>query len=600
MISSSPGGSRRHRRGARPWWILLAPLLVGCASIDPESWSEALRSLAGGQPWLLLCILALATLVSEDLTCVAGGLLVAEGRLELGTAIVACGIGIFLGDLALFGAGRWIGRPVLASRWVRKRITEGALDRAARWLERWGAWVVVATRFVPGSRLPTYLAAGVLRTSFWEFTGLFALAVVLWTPPLVWLSAVLGGRALHTLESSRWRLWLILGAAVVLLLLLRWLARLASSHEARRRLVGRLGRWRRWEFWPPWVFYPPVAAYCVWLALRHGGPTVFTAANPAIPAGGFVGESKRDLLERLGGGVEGAAPPPWRFLAGHLSLAERMASLDDFLAEESVAFPLVLKPDAGQRGSGVAIVRGRLAARAYLKRAAGDVIAQVWVDGLELGLFYVRRPDEQRGRVVGVTEKVLPEVIGDGRRTVRELVLDDDRAVLLADLYLERLAGQLRRVPAAGERVPLAQLGTHCRGAVFLDGGSLATDALTDTVDRLSQSIPGFYFGRYDVRAPSRSAAREGRNLAVLEINGVTSEPTHVYDPRYGLVTAYRAFFWQWRTAFEIGSENRRRGVPTVGLRRLWGDWRAYRRSAVGHPPEPPLPGPGRGDEAAA
>ncbi|MEZ5332785.1 MAG: VTT domain-containing protein [Thermoanaerobaculia bacterium] len=594
----SPGSSRRGAPG--PWWIAAFALLVGCGTVDPQIWSESLRTLAGGQPWVLLCVLGLATLVSEDLTCVAGGLLVAEGRLELGPAIVACGVGIFLGDLALFGAGRWIGRPVLASRWVRKRVTEGALDRAARWLEHWGAWVVVATRFVPGSRLPTYVAAGVLRTSFWEFTGLFALAVVLWTPPLVWLSAVLGERALHTLESSRWRLWVVLGVAVVLVLVLRWVARLITSHEARRRLVGRLGRWRRWEFWPPWVFYPPVVAYCGWLALRHGGPTVFTAANPAIPAGGFVGESKRDLLELVGAGVEGAAPPPWTFLGGGLSLAQRMAQLERFLTTPGVAFPLVLKPDSGQRGSGVAIVRDRWAARAYLESATEDVLAQSWVDGLELGLFYVRRPGEETGRLVGVTEKVLPVVTGDGRRTVRELVLDDDRAVLLADLYLARLDGQLRRVPAAGERVPLAQLGTHCRGAVFLDGGELATEALSTTVDRLSRSLPGFHFGRYDVRVPSREAAREGRDLAVLEVNGVTSEPTHVYDPRYGALAAYRAFFWQWRTAFEIGAENRRRGVPTVGLRRLWADWRAYRRSAVTHPPEPPLPVPDGGDGVAA
>jgi membrane protein DedA with SNARE-associated domain len=580
--------------------LSIALALAGCASVDPGGWSESLGALAGDEPWLLLCLLAAATLISEDLTCVAGGLLVAAGRLELVPAIVACGTGIFVGDLALFAAGRKVGRPLLTGRWVRGRVSEAALERAARWLERWGAWVVVATRFVPGSRLPTYLAAGILQTRAWTFALLFALAVVSWTPVLVGLSAVAGDRALARLEGSRWAVGIVLLGGLTLLVVVRWAVALTTSAAARRRLVGRLGRWRHWEHWPAWLFYPPVVLYCLWLALRHGGATTFTAANPAIPGGGLVGESKRSLLELLGTGVEGAAPPPWRFLSGGRPLAERLLELEGLLAEGMVRYPLVLKPDVGQRGSGVVIVRDRVAARAYLAQAENDVIVQPWVPGLELGLFYVRRPGQERGRVMAVTEKHLPEVIGDGRSTVEELVLADDRAVRLPDLYLERLATQRRRVPSPGERVPLAQLGTHCRGAVFLDGARLLTAELTDTIDRLSRCFEGFHFGRYDVRVPSARAAREGRDLVVLEINGVASEPTHVYDPRYGLLDAYRAFFWQWRTAFEIGAENRRRGVRTVPLRELVAAWRAYRHGARSHPPEPPLPAPDQGGEVPA
>jgi len=580
--------------------LALALALAGCAGVDPGRWSESLGTLAGGQPWLLLCFLAAATLLSEDLTCVAGGLLVAEGRLELVPTVVACGAGILVGDLALFAAGRRVGRPLLASRWLRGRVSDAALERAARWLERWGAWVVVATRFVPGSRLPTYLAAGILRTRAWMFALLFALAVAMWTPALVGLSAVAGDRALARLEGSRWAVAIVLFGVPTLLIVVRRAVALATSEAARRRLVGRLGRWRHWEHWPAWLFYPPVVLYCLWLALRHGGPTTFTAANPAIPGGGLVGESKRSLLELLGTGVEGAAPPPWRFVPGDRPLAERLLELEGLLAEGTVRYPLVLKPDVGQRGSGVVIVPDGAAARGYLEQVECDVIVQPWVPGLELGLFYVRRPGEERGRVTAVTEKRLPEVIGDGRSTVEELVLADDRAVRLADLYLGRLATQRRRVPSAGERVPLARLGTHCRGAVFLDGDCLLTEELSETIDRLSRSFEGFHFGRYDVRVPSARAAREGWDLVVLDINGVASEPTHVYDPRYGLLDAYRAFFWQWRTAFEIGAENRRRGVRTVPLRGLVAAWRSYRRGARSHPPEPPLPAPEQGGEVPA
>jgi len=114
--------------------------------------------------------------------------------------------------------------------------------------------------------------------------------------------------------------------------------------------------------------------------------------------------------------------------------------------------------------------------------------------------------------------------------------------------------------------VRLTDLGTHCRGAVFLDGARFATPELTEAVERISRSFEGFYFGRYDLRAPSYEDFEAGRGLKVLELNGVTSEATHVYDPGIRLVDAYRVLFEQWRLAFEVGRRNRERGVEPVGI----------------------------------
>src|SRR5690242_9119822 len=72
-----------------------------------------------------------------------------------------------------------------------------------------------------------------------------------------------------------------------------------GSSRARRRFAGRLKRLLRWEFWPAWVFYPPVILYIAYLGLRFRSLTIFTAANPGIPAAGFVGESKFQILENL-------------------------------------------------------------------------------------------------------------------------------------------------------------------------------------------------------------------------------------------------------------------------------------------------------------
>ena len=58
-------------------------------------------------------------------------------------------------------------------------------------------------------------------------------------------------------------------------------------------------RWAHWEFWPARLFYLPVAAYYCWLALRYRSFTLPSAANPGMPTGGFVGESKYAIIDVL-------------------------------------------------------------------------------------------------------------------------------------------------------------------------------------------------------------------------------------------------------------------------------------------------------------
>ena len=106
----------------------------------------------------------------------------------------------------------------------------------------------------------------------------------------------------------------------------------------------------------------------------------------------------------------------------------------------------------------------------------------------------------------------------------------------------------------------LVEIGTHCRGSIFLDGSEIKTDALAAAIDALAKGFEGFYFGRFDIRTPSLSDFQAGRNFKVVELNGVTSEATNIYDPRNSLLTAYRVLFEQWRIAFEIGTQNRARG----------------------------------------
>ncbi len=555
------------------------------AAASPERVREAARPFdPGGVPpftgitlLVVIGLLAAATLVSEDLACVAAGLMVAGGRLGLFSAVLACFVGIFAGDMLLYLAGRWLGRPALRRAPLRWLIRPEQLELTSRWFDKRGPVIVLLTRFLPGTRLPVYFGAGVLHTRFWTFTFYFALAVALWTPALVGLSAVLGGRMLAWLEAAdRWAPLALAAVALALLLLIQVVVP-AFTHRGRRLLLSRWIRITRWEYWPPWVFYPPVVAYVLWLGLKHRSPLLFTAANPAIETGGVIGESKARILSGLGGAREWVA----RFRLLPLAAGDKRAELaESFLREAGLDYPVVLKPDAGQRGSGVAVVRSGEELRGYLERAGTDVLIQEYVPGVELGIFWYRLPGEPHGRILSVTDKRLPEVEGDGRRTLEELILDDRRTLGMARHYLTTNAARLSGIPAAGERVRLTELGTHCRGAVFLDGAEYATPALGEAVERISRGYPGFWFGRYDARAPSPQAFREGRAFKIVELNGVTSEATHIYDPRYGVRQAWRVLREQWRIAFEIGRRNRERGHPPATLRELLAALRRYRREA--------------------
>jgi membrane protein DedA with SNARE-associated domain len=499
-----------------------------------------------------LVLIALSTLISEDLACIAAAGLIAGGMLSFFAGALACFTGIFVGDLALFGAGRLFGRTLLRWPLVQKRIWPADLDRASDWLMRRGFWVVFLSRFTPGLRLPTYFAAGLLRTNAIGFTLLLVVAASVWTPVFIGAAVALGART----NLSR-NLGALAAVLAVACLSLRWLAVQLLDFRKRRRLWGASNRWLRWEFWPSWAAYSPVLPYFLWLAWKHRSFTIFTAANPGIFAGGICGESKSQILDSF---VRDRQRIAVYACVPRGPLRTRISAVRLFIREHALAFPIVLKPDTGERGRGVAILHSWADVENYLRFCGEDAIVQRYVPGLEFGIFYHRVPGALRGKVTSITQKHFPTLLGDGQSTVEELILKDSRAVCLAKAYLASCGREPDDVPRMGEPLQLVEIGSHCRGAVFLDARRVLTPALQQAVDHLSKQHTGFFFGRYDVRTPSVEAFRRGE-FTVIELNGVTGEPGHIYDPSVSLLDAYRALFVHWRRAFLIGAANVERGA---------------------------------------
>jgi hypothetical protein len=314
-----------------------------------------------------------------------------------------------------------------------------------------------------------------------------------------------------------------------------------------------------------WAVYPPVVAYGIWLGIKYRSFTVFTAANPGIGAGGgLVGESKSEILAGLSGAGDRVAT--WMLLTTG-ARAERLVAAKQFASAHG--YPVVLKPDVGERGAGVVIAKTAEELAEVLNQQAVALIAQAYVPGVEYGIFYYRHPEAEHGAILAITDKRMVGVTGDGRRTLEELILADERTVCMAGFFLKMLGPRLDEIPGAGEWVMLTELGTHCRGALFLDGTQLLTSELRAEVERVSRTFAGFYFGRYDVRSASEQAFRRGE-FKVIELNGLTSEATSIYDPRHSVWFGWRMLFKQWRLAFEIGEANRARGARALAVREIF------------------------------
>jgi membrane protein DedA with SNARE-associated domain len=516
--------------------------------------------------------LALMTFVQEDVPTVGSALLAAAGGMTWKAGFIGCFLGIWAGDALLYCLARGVGRPLLEQAWARRFFDPVAVARSERWFADKGGWLLVSSRFIPGTRLPTYLAAGFLRLPFGRFLLITGLVVAFWTVAIFGLADVFGAGLVTWLRRLSHGGWALLVGVVIVVVLVRLLTRV-FRREFWQRLHGRVGRWTRWEFWPPWLFYAPVALNYLRLAVRYRGFMVPTASNPGIFSGGFVGESKIETLAELSASCQAFTADA--YLLKGVAPADRFAALERLRRRHGIEFPFVLKPDVGSRGVGVKVIRTVEQARAYLEQTSAALVMQRYAPGPnEAGVFYYRHPGEGRGRIFAITEKLFPTVTGDGTHTVEELIWRDPRARFMAQKYLKRLGARSPDVPADGETIRLVESGNHAQGCIFRDGMRLWTQELEDRIDAISQKVHGFFIGRYDVRYASEQDLQTGRAFQIIELNGASSEATNIYDSRNTLWSAYRTLFRQWDLVFAIGDANRRLGAHPTRLVPLWRKWR--------------------------
>src|SRR3954468_13361459 len=95
--------------------------------------------------------IVLGTFASEDLTCIATGLLIQRGQIGVSAGILACTTGIFAGAVGLWAVARWLGRAQWAGRWGARPLGAPSLAEVSEGLHRHAAGAIVGSRFLPGT-----------------------------------------------------------------------------------------------------------------------------------------------------------------------------------------------------------------------------------------------------------------------------------------------------------------------------------------------------------------------------------------------------------------------------------------------------------------
>ncbi len=330
------------------------------------------------------------------------------------------------------------------------------------------------------------------------------------------------------------------------------------------RLWRTLFAFPAWEYWPLWLSAVPIVGMYLWFAIRARHLFFFSNVNPAIPLGGAFGESKNDILKLLPPHVK----PATAWIPRSLSFEEALQRI----AAAKVAFPVIAKPDIGERGFLVNKIETPEALRTHLHSYAADFIVQEFLEApIEAAVMFCRLPGGPFS-LLSVCLKEFLTVRGDGHSTVRQLLQSSDRARRQLE-RLEREQPQLLDArPEAGQTIVVEPVGNHARGTKFVDACSLIDSSMTKAFETLCRQIPGVYFGRFDLKCSSIEALKRAEGK-VMELNGVLADPAHVFDPSCGAHKAYREYYRQWRSLYEIYRIQRSLGVaPTPhreGLRQL-------------------------------
>lgn len=313
-----------------------------------------------------------------------------------------------------------------------------------------------------------------------------------------------------------------------------------------------------YEYWPFWLLFFPAVFYWLYLGWRAGSWAYFSAANPGIERGGIFGESKSEILNKIN--------DQYKPISVYISKTDDIERVSEKIHQQKIQYPFIAKPDKGEMGFRVEVIHDVTGLQRYTKETPVDFIIQEFIDfDLELGVLYYRFPEGRSG-ISSIVKKEFLSVTGDGTRTVEELMMLSDRARIQFKKFRNLQPDLLKTIPGNREKILLEPIGNHCRGTRFINACSMINPQLVAVFDDIAKNMDGFYFGRFDLKVKSLEDLYAGRNIKIMEVNGCTSEPGHIYSNDMHLIKVYHDIFHNMKLVNDIAIANHRNGIPYITL----------------------------------
>lgn len=324
-----------------------------------------------------------------------------------------------------------------------------------------------------------------------------------------------------------------------------------------------------WEYWPYKIVYIPIYFLWIYYAIKAKTIFFFNACNPSMKNGGFINDSKKEIYNLI----------PQKFYPKTDLIPKNTTpeNIQHILKESQIQFPLIAKPDIGLRGSAVKKILTPQELMEYHKKANFDYLIQDLIPYKnEVGIFYVRFPNEKQGKITGIVAKELLTVTGNGIYTLEELIKENPRYELQLETLRKEYQERLDSILPLNEKLTLVPYGNHCRGAKFIDISHKITPQLNVVIDTMCQQIEGFYFGRMDLMYNTWEELEKGENFSIVELNGSASEPTHIYDPKHSLLFAWKELARHITYMYQIGQQNHAKGIPYLNYKKGMEEYRQH------------------------
>jgi hypothetical protein len=307
---------------------------------------------------------------------------------------------------------------------------------------------------------------------------------------------------------------------------------------------------KHFEFWQPRLFELPYYLYLLFGATVRGLTIKSLAKANYVLDHGEIGIGSKYLTQLA---FDQELFLPTRSLPVNLTDEEKCQLIAEFALE--VGYPLILKSDIGSVGKGVVKLSSIGDVRSKVPKLMGPNIVQQYCEWKsEYGVFYIRQ--NNKPRITGINKKHFPTIVGDGRKTVGQLAQEHPRYTAHWRTFLQYLDED--EILAQDKSLQISFIGSHTMGCKFTDDTHLLNEEIARRIYSVFESQPGFNFGRLDVKAENEEAFMAGK-FAVIEVNGVASLPTNMFDPDNSLWRAYKIFLSHGRYLLDIASEHRGR-----------------------------------------